>query len=67
MSQLYHRLDEWVRSLSRTRYAGLAGVLSAVVMVTVGMLLRESLIVETIAMGVSMAAFYYWFNPDNKN
>lgn len=30
MSQLYDRLDEWARDLSRARYAGLAGVLSAV-------------------------------------
>ncbi len=67
MSQLYDRLDEWARDLSRARYAGIAGVLSAVTMLLVGMILRESLLVETIAMGVSMAVFYYWFNPDNKN
>jgi hypothetical protein len=35
-------------------------------MLIVGMLLRESLLVEAIAMGVSMAGFYYWFNPDDK-
>jgi hypothetical protein len=67
MGQLYRHLDDWARNLSRARYAGLQGILSAVIMFTVGMLLSESLLVEAVAMGISVAVFYYWFNPDDKD
>ncbi|MFC6824852.1 hypothetical protein [Halopelagius fulvigenes] len=67
MSRPYRRLDEWVRSLSRPRYGVLAGTLSAVTMLLVGALLRESMVVEAVALGVSTAVFYVWVAPDDES
>ena len=66
MGPSYRKVDAWARGLSRVGYAALAGVLSAVVMLLLGVLLRESLIVEAVTMGLSMAAFYYWFDPNDE-
>ncbi|WP_458207318.1 hypothetical protein [Haladaptatus sp. NG-SE-30] len=65
--RLYHRLDEWVRSLSRIQYAFLAGITSAMALFVFGTLVAEHLTFEAVALGISIAIAYYAFNPDNKD
>ena len=60
--QLYHRLDDWARGLSRLRYALLAGVVVTASVLSVGVLLDTSTTVQAATMGVTMAALYYAFD-----
>ena len=60
--QLYRRLDDWARGLSRLRYALLAGVIVTATVLSVGVLLDTSTTVQAVTMGVTMAALYYAFD-----
>lgn len=66
MAQLYRRLDEKIRDLSRAQYAVLTGVLTTVALLVVDILLREPSVENAVIMGLSMTIVYYWFNPDDK-
>lgn len=67
LRQLYRRLDNRVRELSRVSYALLIGLVSAVSVFAVRSVLPGEGSFGPIAMGVSMAIIYYAFNPNNKN
>ena len=62
--QQYHRLDGWVRDLSRIRYAVLVGLTSAFSVLAIGMLMSDSVTFEAVAMGLSMTVVYYAWNPN---
>ncbi|UPV75984.1 hypothetical protein M0R89_07965 [Halorussus limi] len=66
-SQLYRRLDEWTRNLSRVEYASLAGLTSTVAVFIVGALFGGELVtVQAVTMGLTMAVVYYLFNPNEQ-
>jgi hypothetical protein len=50
-----------MEGLSRLEYAVLTGGFVAGFLLLVGVLRRDSLIVEALAMGASMTVFFYWF------
>ena len=60
--QLYRRADDWVRGLSRLRYAVLTGVIATASVLAVGVLFDTSTTVQAVTMGVTMAALYYAFD-----
>ncbi|EMA64550.1 hypothetical protein C470_01121 [Halorubrum distributum JCM 13561] len=60
--QLYRRLDDWARGLSRLRYALLTGVIVTASVLAVGVLLDATTTVQAVTMGVTMAALYYAFD-----
>ncbi|WP_423997832.1 hypothetical protein [Halorubrum trapanicum] len=60
--QLYRRLDDWARGLSRLRYALLTGVIVTASVLAVGVLLDTTTTVQAVTMGVTMAALYYAFD-----
>ena len=60
--QLYRRLDDWARWLSRLRYALLTGVIVTASVLAVGVLLDITTTVQAVTMGVTMAALYYAFD-----
>jgi hypothetical protein len=60
--QLYRRLDDWARGLSRLRYALLTGVIVTASVLSVGVLLDTSTTVQAVTMGVTMAVLYYAFD-----
>lgn len=64
--QLYHRVDEWARNLSRLRYATLVGVISLSSYLLVGALLGESVTIEAFTMGLTLAILFYAFNPNQQ-
>ena len=63
----YHRLDEWMRSLSRIQYAALIGLTSALSVLAIGTLMSGSVTFEAVAMGLSMIIVYYAWNPNQKD
>jgi hypothetical protein len=50
-----------MEGLSRAEYAVLTGGFVAGLLLLVGVLRRDSFIVEALAMGASMTVFFYWF------
>ncbi|PHQ45371.1 hypothetical protein DJ68_13220 [Halorubrum sp. C3] len=60
--QLYRRLDDWARGLSRLRYALLTGVIVTASVLAVGVLLDTTTTVQAVTMGVTMAVLYYAFD-----
>ena len=60
--QLYRRLDDWARDLSRFRYALLTGVIVTTTLLSVGVVLDITTTVQAVTMGVTMAALYYAFD-----
>ncbi len=63
LQQTYHRVDDWVRRLSRTRYAVLVGVVSAVGVWIVSLFTNSLNLFYAIALGISNILVFYWFNP----
>jgi len=66
-NQLYRRLDNRVRSLSRVSYAFFMGLISAVCVFAVGSLIFEELVRWAVPIGVGMAVTYYVTDPNNEN
>jgi hypothetical protein len=66
-SQLYRRLDNRVRSLSRVSYALLIGLISALCVFAVGSMIFEEMVRWAIPVGVGMAITYYVADPNNEN
>lgn len=66
MKQLYRRLDEWARDLSRIGYAVFVGVVSVSSYLLVGTILGESVTVEAFTMGLTLATLFYVFNPNQQ-
>ncbi|MYL16355.1 hypothetical protein GLW36_06790 [Halorubrum terrestre] len=60
--QLYRRVDDWARGLSRLRYALLTGVIVTASVLAVGVLLDTTTTVQAVTMGVTMAVLYYAFD-----
>lgn len=66
-NQLYRRLDNRVRGLSRVSYAFFTGLISAVCVFAAGLLIFEELVSWAIPVGVGMAVLYYVADPNNEN
>ena len=66
MTRLRQRIIYWMEDLSRLEYAVLTGGFVAGFLLLVGVLRRDSLIVEALAMGASMTVFFYWFGLDGE-
>jgi hypothetical protein len=66
IKQLYQRFDAWARGLSRIGYAAFAGVGSALSYLLVGVLFGESVAIEAVVMGFTMAIMFYLFNPNKQ-
>lgn len=66
-NQLYRRLDERVRGLSRVSYAIVTGLISAVCVFAIGSLIFEELVRWAVPVGVGMAVTYYVADPNNQN
>ncbi|TKX71662.1 MULTISPECIES: hypothetical protein [Halorubrum] len=60
--ELSRRLDDWVRGLSRLRYALLTGVIVTASVLAVGVIFDDSTTVQAVTMGVTMAVLYYAFD-----
>ena len=63
--QLYRRLDNSVRNLSRGAYAVLVGLISAMGVFVVGLLMGDDMTFQAVTMGISMTVVYYAFDPNN--
>jgi hypothetical protein len=61
MTRLQRLITHWMDGLSQAEYAVLTGGFVAGFLLLVGVLRRDSLIVEALAMGASMTVFFYWF------
>ena len=66
MTRLRQRIIYWMEGLSRLEYAVLTGGFAAGFLLLVGVLRRDSLFVEALAMGASMTIFFYWFGLDDE-
>ena len=66
MPRVSRRVTDWVAELSGAEYAVLTGGFAAGVLLLVGVLRHDSLLVEALTMGVSVAAFFYWFGLDGE-
>lgn len=64
--RLYHRFDGWARDLSRARYAAFVGAVSTVSYLSVGTLVGESVLIEALAMGVTLGVLFYAFDPNHR-
>lgn len=62
---LYQQLDTRMRGLSRVSYALLVGFVSAVGVFAVRLLLPGDGSFGPIVMGITMAAVYYAFDPND--
>ena len=67
LGDMYRRLDDQVRGLSRVSYALLVGFVSAVGVFAVRVLLPGEGSFGPVAMGIAMAVVYYAFDPNNNN
>ena len=67
LRQLYSRLDNRVRGLSRVSYALLVGLVSAVGVFVVRSLISGDGSFGAVTMGLSMAVVYYAFDPNNED
>ena len=65
--QLYGRLDQWTRNLSRVQYAAFAGITSFVSYLGIGALLGGLPILGAVAMGLTFGAIYYVMRPRQFN
>jgi uncharacterized membrane protein len=65
--QQYHRLDEWMRNLSRIQYAVLIGLASALSVLAIGTLMSDSVTFEAVVIGLSMTVVYYAWNPNQRD
>ncbi|ERG92283.1 MAG: hypothetical protein J07HQW1_02318 [Haloquadratum walsbyi J07HQW1] len=63
LHQTYYRVDNWVRGLSRIRYAILVGIVSAVGVWIVSLFTSSLNLFYAVALGVSNIIVFYWFNP----
>lgn len=63
LRQTYYRLDNWVRGLSRVRYAILVGVVSAVGVWIISLFTNSLNLFYAVALGISNIIVFYWFNP----
>ena len=61
MARLRRLITHWMEGLSRAEYAVLTGGFAAGFSLLVGVLRRDSLVVEALAMGTSMTVCFYWF------
>ncbi len=66
LRQLYRRLDNRVRGLSRVSYALLIGLVSALGVFAVRSLMPGDGSFGPVAMGISMAVVYYAFDPNSE-
>jgi len=66
LRQLYRRLDNRVRGLSRVSYALLIGLVSALGVFAVRSLMTGDGSFGPVAMGISMAVVYYAFDPNSE-
>jgi hypothetical protein len=62
MANLYQRVDERLKSWSRTKYAVAMGLVAFVTYLGVGALLGDSVLIQAVAMGLTLGAFYYFTN-----
>jgi cbb3-type cytochrome oxidase subunit 3 len=67
LRQLYRRLDDRARDLSRVSYALLVGLVSAAGVFAIRLLLPGDGSFGPVAMGFSMAVVYYAFDPNSQN
>ncbi len=63
MANHYRRIDGWLRSLSRVKYAVIVGIVAFVTYLGVGVLRGESVLIQAVASGLTVGAFYYFTNP----
>ena len=61
MTRLRRRIIHRMERPSRAEHAVLTGGFVAGALLLVGVLRRDSLLVEALTMGASMAVFLYWF------
>jgi hypothetical protein len=65
LSRLYIRAEEWARTQSRSGYALLVGVVSAVGMLVVSPLFTDIGILHAVSLGIMMTIVNYAFAPLN--
>ena len=66
LRKLYRRVDEWARNLSRIKYAVCVGVISTLSYSLVGTLFDDSVTIEAVTMGLTLAVLFYAFNPNHQ-
>ncbi|WP_273740954.1 hypothetical protein [Natrinema soli] len=64
--QFYIRLEEWAQAMSRSGFALLVGVGSAVGLLVVSPIFNDIGILNAVSLGIMMAVVYYAFDPLNK-
>ncbi|MDQ2074538.1 hypothetical protein RBH20_18590 [Haloarcula sp. H-GB4] len=64
MSDLYNRLDQWLRARSRAEYALVTGVMTAAIMFGIGIAIGRPLGFDAMVVGLTMTVVYYWLNPN---
>jgi hypothetical protein len=63
MASLHQRLDTRLRNLSRVRYALIMGIIGFGTYFGIGILFNESVFIQAVAMGFTLAGVYYFINP----
>ncbi len=64
--QFYIRFEEWAQAKSRSGFALLVGVGSAVGLLVVSPLFNDIGILNAVSLGIMMTVVYYAFDPLNK-
>ena len=64
MSDLYSRLDQWLRDRSRAEYALLTGVMTVAILFGIGVAIGKPLSSDAMMLGLTMTVVYYWADPN---
>jgi hypothetical protein len=66
VKHLYHRVDAWVRNLSRGRYAIVTGLITGLAVLIFARLLGHWMPFQAALMSVTMSMIYYIRDPNSQ-
>ncbi|KAA9396445.1 hypothetical protein Har1130_19430 [Haloarcula sp. CBA1130] len=65
MKHLYRRVDARIRTLSRGKFAVLAGILTGIAFLAFTLLLGDLMPIQAVSMSVTIAVVYYILDPNS--
>jgi hypothetical protein len=66
VKHLYHRVDSWIRNLSRGEYAILIGLLTGIAVLGFARLLGDWVVFQAVLLTVTMVVIYYIRDPNSQ-